>query len=165
MPRGIVSTSRRKTLPTSRACACLSLFLIPTQPAPLIANRSAKWSASMTWGRVDGVLPSKSSCHCTSAAKKPSADLALAAAFDQKEREVGGHWLGTKLPHHQSNLTSMVGGMVYQVLHRPRLTCLVRTISILVRASSVTQLTNSVRSFSTSAHFDRTAATFGNLSG
>ena len=38
-----------------------------------IANRSARWFASMLWGRAAAASPSQSSCPCTSAAKKPNA--------------------------------------------------------------------------------------------
>jgi hypothetical protein len=41
----------------------------------------------------------------------------LAAAFDQKHMEVRGKRLGVKLAHHQRDLTSMVSGMVRQMLH------------------------------------------------
>ena len=34
--------------------------------------------------------------------------------------EVRGQRLGVKLPHHQCNLTSMVSGMVCQMLHQVR---------------------------------------------
>jgi hypothetical protein len=42
----------------------------------------------------------------------------LAAAFHQKDMEVRGQRLGAKLPHHQRDLTSMVSGMVRQMLHQ-----------------------------------------------
>ena len=46
----------------------------------------------------------------------------LAGRIRQKHMEVRGQWLGIKLPQHQRDLTSMVGGMVYQVLHQERQT-------------------------------------------
>jgi hypothetical protein len=42
----------------------------------------------------------------------------LALAFNQKHMEVGGQRLDVKLPHHQCDLTSMVSGMVCQMLHK-----------------------------------------------
>jgi hypothetical protein len=44
----------------------------------------------------------------------------LARAFYQKHMEVRGRGLGVKLPHHYCYLTSMVGGMVRQMLHQMR---------------------------------------------
>ena len=46
----------------------------------------------------------------------------LSAAFQQKHMEVRGQRLGAKLPHHQCDLTPMVGGMVRQMLHQVRQT-------------------------------------------
>jgi hypothetical protein len=44
----------------------------------------------------------------------------LAAAFHQKHMEIRGQRLNVELPHHQCDLTWMVGGMVRQVLHQVR---------------------------------------------
>jgi len=44
----------------------------------------------------------------------------FARTFHQKHMEIRGHRLGTKLPHHQSDLASMVGGMVRHMLHQVR---------------------------------------------
>src|SRR5258707_339629 len=44
----------------------------------------------------------------------------LAAAFHQKHMEVRGQRLGSKLPHHQCDLTPVVSGMVCQMLHQVR---------------------------------------------
>jgi hypothetical protein len=90
----------------------------------------------------------------------------LAAAFHQKDMEVRGQKLGVKLPHHQCDLTSMVSGMVRQMLHQVRQTdlCCAKRKHF-SKDSFVTQLTNSTCSFSTSAHFNCTAATLGNATG
>jgi hypothetical protein len=40
--------------------------------------------------------------------------------FRQKQVKVRGSRLGAKLPHHQCDLTSMVRGMVGQMLHQVR---------------------------------------------
>jgi hypothetical protein len=42
------------------------------------------------------------------------------AAFHQKHMEIRGQRLNVELPHHQCDLTSMVGGMVRQMLHQVR---------------------------------------------
>ena len=42
------------------------------------------------------------------------------AAFHQKHMEVRGQRLSVKLPHHRCDLTSMVSGMVRQMLHEVR---------------------------------------------
>ena len=55
-----------------------------------------------------------SPCHCVLACCRSL------AAFHQKHMEVRGHGLGVKLPHHQCDLTSMVSGMVCQMLHQVR---------------------------------------------
>ena len=44
----------------------------------------------------------------------------LPAAFHQKHMEIRGQRLSVELPHHQCDLTSMVGGMVRQMLHQVR---------------------------------------------
>ena len=44
----------------------------------------------------------------------------LTAAFHQKYMEVRGQRLGAKLANHQCDLTSMVSGMVRQMLHQMR---------------------------------------------
>jgi hypothetical protein len=49
--------------------------------------------------------------------QQPTLDLSLAAAFNQKHMEVRGQRLGVKLPHHHCDLTSMVSGMIRQMLH------------------------------------------------
>jgi hypothetical protein len=46
-----------------------------------------------------------------------SLGLSLAVAFYQKHMEVRSHRLGVKLPHHHCDLTSMVSGVVYYMLH------------------------------------------------
>jgi hypothetical protein len=44
----------------------------------------------------------------------------IARTFHQEHMEVRGHRLGTKLPHHQSDLASVVRGMVRHMLHQVR---------------------------------------------
>jgi hypothetical protein len=43
-----------------------------------------------------------------------------AAALHQKHGEVRGERFGGNLPHHERDLTPMVGGMVRQMLHEVR---------------------------------------------
>jgi hypothetical protein len=45
-------------------------------------------------------------------------ELWLCAAFYQEDVKVGGDWFGVELPHHQSNLPAMVGGVICNVLHQ-----------------------------------------------
>jgi hypothetical protein len=88
------------------------------------------------------------------------------AAFHQKHMEVRGQRLGVKLSHHQCDLTSMVSGMVRQMLHEVRQSDLCRAKGKhFFKDSFVTRFTNSACSFSTSTHFDFTAPTLGNSSG
>jgi hypothetical protein len=47
-------------------------------------------------------------------------NCSLPAAFHQKHMEIRGQRLSVELPHHQCDLTSMVGGMVRQMLHQVR---------------------------------------------
>jgi hypothetical protein len=51
----------------------------------------------------------------------------LGGNLRQKHVKVRRRWLGIKLPQHQRDLTSMVGGMVHEVLHQARQTDLCRT--------------------------------------
>jgi len=44
----------------------------------------------------------------------------LVTPFHQKYVEVSGYWLSAKLPHHQCDLTTMVGGVIRQMLHELR---------------------------------------------
>src|SRR5215472_8022796 len=116
---GKASTLLPKTGPTSRACACSLPSRIQTLPVPSIANRSAEWFASMTWARGGAASPSKSSCPSTSAAKRRNAELCTVdAAFRQKHVEVRGHRFRIELSHHQRDLTSVVSGMVREMLHQ-----------------------------------------------
>ena len=41
----------------------------------------------------------------------------VARTFHQEHVEVRGHRLSTQLPHHQSDLASVVSGMVHHMLH------------------------------------------------
>src|SRR6266568_2360829 len=87
----------------------------------------------------------------------------LAPAFHQKHMEVRGERSGVKLPHHQRDLTSMISGMVRQMVHH--LICVVRKGSIVSKDSFVTLFTNSICSFSTSSHLTCNAATLENACG
>src|SRR5260370_16396061 len=73
--------------------------------------------------------------------------------------------LGDKLPPHQCDLTAVVvEWFAICCIRCARLACVVRKGSIFPRDSLFTPFTNSTCSFSTSAHFRCTAATFGNAS-
>src|SRR5260370_35442361 len=79
--------------------------------------------------------------------------------------KVRSYRLGTKLPHHQCDLTPVVvEWFAICCIRCARLACVVRKGSIFPRDSLFTPFTNSTCSFSTSAHFRCTAATFGNAS-
>jgi hypothetical protein len=82
-------------------------------------------------------------------------NCSLARTFQQEHMEVRSHRLGTKLPHHQCDLTTTVSGMVCQMLHQMRqcdLCCAKR--DEFAQSSFVKRFTNSVCSFSQGMHLD-----------